>query len=465
MGVTEGLAEFVVETTYESLPQEAIDEARRCTLETVANNLLGSASGLAKRVAAELGKGDESPEAMLMGIGKKRSLRTAAFFNSLIADINDSCGGAERSVVHHGKNVVPVSLTTASAKEKSGRDMITAMMVAIECYTRIDRVMCSALNTRGYYSDGPVGTIGTAITVGKLFGLDKETMQGAIGNAALLAPCTVGGASLYRSEARPLPLGMASANGILSVMMAQSGVKGPGDILECSGGFCQALAGITDPCEVTKDLGKVWWGGMGRPTNLYHKPFIGCRLTYVPRQGAQILEEKHRINPDDIERVTVRLSAAGFHIMNHYPAVGGNIIEHSASTPYLTANVLMYDDVGSGCLTEERMNDPKVHMLANKIEIVPDPELTKLAETHWEAGGMGNMEIITKRGDKYSYSAEYRRGDPIKWRMTDDELKDKLREYASGVLSRERIERVIEMILRLEELDNMAELMNLLAEN
>ena len=342
--------------------------------------------------------------------------------------------------------------------------MITAMMVAVECYTRIDRAMAAPINARGLYGDGPVGAIGTVIAVGKLVGLDKETMQGAIGNAGMLAPCTLGGASLFKSASRPLTMGMASANGILSVMMAQSGVQGPYDILESSGGFCQALAGITDLSRITEDLDKVWWWGMGSCTNLYHKPFIGCRLTYIPRQGAQVLKEKHKIKADDIEKVIVRLSAAGFQVMNHYPPIGGNIVEHSCSTPYLTANVLMYDDVGPGCLTEERMDDPKVHELANRIELVADPEITRLMETNWEAGGMGSMEIVTKKGERYTYSADYRRGHSVKWPMTDDELKDKLRDYASGVLSKGRIERVIETIFRLEELHNVAELMDLLAE-
>ena len=129
MGATEELARFVVETTYERLPEEAIHEAKRCTLETVANNLLGSASSLGKRIALQLNKGKEPPEAMLMGIGSKRSLRTAAFFNSAIADINDSM--AEETVQQARKNNSEIHYIRTDVSKISDLDKMVAETVQV----------------------------------------------------------------------------------------------------------------------------------------------------------------------------------------------------------------------------------------------------------------------------------------------------------------------------------------------
>ena len=456
MGVTEKFATFALETTYDNLPETVVSGTKRILLESVAVMLLGSSLKLGKMIAEVSTKGVESPEAMLIGRSDKRSLRTAAFYNTAIADCNDSAGGYYQGIVHPGKNVAPASLTAASAKGKSGKDLILAMVLGIECYSRIDRVMATSHAARGFYDDGTVGTIGSVISVANLFGLDKGSFIGAIGNAALLAPCTLGGSNMFRSAARPLTMGMASANSILAVMMAQGGVLGPSEILECPGGFCHALADLTDLKGVTDNLGKTWETPM-----YYHKPFVGCRLTHLARQGAKALKMKHDIKPDDIIHVTVRQAKGTLQVMSHHARVGANAVEHSCSGPYLVANILMYDDAGPGVLTEERMNDLKVHQLADRIQIVEDPELTRKWVTEHSRGG--RIEIEMKGGEKYSYFGEHIKGDPLdEWRMTDAELEEKLRSFAFGILDSKTVEDILEMTSHLEQVDNTAKLMSLL---
>lgn len=419
--------------------------------------VLGSGSRLGKRIGELLATGEESPEAILVGRGVKRKLRTAVLYNTAIADCTDSAGGYYRGVVHPGKNIVPTSLTVASAKDKSGKDLILAIVTAIECYSRIDSVMAATLGARGFYSDGPVGAIGSAIAAGRLFGLDREGLTGAIGNVAMLAPCTLGGSSMFKSAARPLCLGLGSANSILAVTMAQKGIEGPSDIVECRGGFCQALADVTDLSKVTETLGEKW-----EITMFYYKPFVGCRLTHLARQGAQALKNEHGLKAEDIKQVIVRQARGALTVVRHHAVAGENIVAHSCSGPYLIANVLMWDDVGPDVLAEARMNDPRIHELADKIEIVEDPELTRRWEKEHLRGG--RIEIITKEGKTYSYSGEYAKGDPLDgWRMTDAELRDKFHTFTEGILTAKRVSKIMEIISALEELDTIRTLMNLLA--
>ncbi len=154
MGLTREIAEFVSEATYDSLPDALVNEAKRILLETIAVTVLGSKSKLGKTIAEVLGQVDESPVAMRIGIGDRCSLRTSAFYNTAIADCNDSAGGFYKAVVHPGKNVAPASLTVASAMEKSGRDMILAMILGIECYFRLDLAIALPHSARGHYNDG-----------------------------------------------------------------------------------------------------------------------------------------------------------------------------------------------------------------------------------------------------------------------------------------------------------------------
>lgn len=459
MGVTEQLSEFVSQMSYSRLPDAVIKEAKRTVLESIANILLGSSSELAKTMAKILLVEGPS-EAVCIGARKRGSLKNAVFYNAAVADTVDSAGGFFKGVIHPGKNLVPSSLTVASATGKSGKDLILATVLGTECCFRIDLVIGGPIKAKGYYADGILGSFGSVIAVGKLFGLQKEDLQGAIGISGLLAPTTLGGASMFRSAARPLTMGQSSANAILAVFMQQAGIRGPSDILERQvGGFGQALAGIADLSMITEGLGKVW-----ECLLCHKKPFVGCRLTHSARQGAELLKKKHGIKLDDIKAVTVGVRRGSLTVIGHYVPVGGNIVEHSCSGPYLIANALMYDDTGPGCLSQERMNDPKVHELADKIEILEDPELTKLVEetpmgSKWPA----HLQIVIESGEKYSCFIERVKWDPLEGvAATDAEIEDKFRLYASGILGPQETKDVIAMVSHLEELDNVAKLMDLL---
>ncbi len=464
MEVTEQLSEFVSQTQYSSLPQIVVKEAKRIILESIANILFGSASGLGRTMAKVLLM-EESPGAVCINTGKRCSLRTAAFYNTAVADTVDSVGGSYKTIIHPGKNLVPASLTVASALEKNGKDLILAIVLGNECCFRMDIVIGGPIKVKGAYVDGVLASLGSVISVGKLFGLHKDDLTGAIGIGGMLAPTTLGGASMFKSAARPLAMGQQSANAILAVQMQLAGVRGPSDILERPvGGFGQALAGTADLSKITEDLGKVW-----ECLVCYKKPFVGCGLTHLARQGTEVLKKKHNIKVDNIEAVTVGVQKGSLMVTSHHARTGANIVEHSCCGPYLIANVLMYDDTGPGCLTEERMNDPKVHELADKVEVVEDPELTKLAELDSSLKLLAKLQIVMKSGEKYSYSNKHIKWYPFDrdattdgWAATDAEIEDKFRLYASGILSLQKTEDVIAIISQLEDLDNVAKLMNLL---
>lgn len=209
---------------------------------------------------------------------------------------------------------------------------------------------------------------------------------------------------------------------------------------------------------IVQDLGKEW-----ESVKCYHKPFTGCRLTHSGRQGVLVLKQEHNIKLDDIDKVIWRVAEGNLMVTAHCPDVGEPLSAHSSSGPFLVANVLAYDDVGTGCFSDARLNDPKVHELARKVEMVADPELTKASEQGFQAARGSSIEIHTTDGKTFCYSTRYVKGDPVNgWRMTDDELKEKFRTYCANVLSQGKIEAALDMIWRLEEVE-AGELMDLLS--
>lgn len=457
MGTTQSFASFSAETSFESLPPEVVTKIKHFVLETAAAQLLGSSCRLGKTFGKQLADGIE--EARLVGRPERASVRNAALYNTAIADTNDSGGGSSFAVVHHSKNVVPVGLTLSSARGQGGKALITAIGVSAECYIRLDRAIAGAHIARGHYNDGTIGTIGATITAAKLLGLDSEHIEAAIGTGAMLAPVTIGGNSMFRSSARPLTMGLAAANGILAATMTEAGVDGPRSILESKGGFADALAGSTLSDEVVSSLGGEWL-----LLNNYFKPFIGCRLTHVPRQGAIELREKRGLKPESIDSVECTLPAANFIVMGHDVEPGANIVEHSCSTTYLLANALLYGDNGPSCLSEERMNEPRVHDFSKRIKLFPDNQQDATFKQEGSySPWMGRMRVRLTSGEALDYSCDFMRGDPVKWPFTEDELISKFYDYSKDVVKKDKADQVVESILGLQKIGNCDELMRLLA--
>ncbi len=457
MNIAERIAEFTLKTDFNSLPDAVIHEAKRTLLEAIATMVLGSNLKLGWSIGNMLAGSEGTAGAFVVGRTGKLPLETAALYNTAIADVPDSTGGYYRGTVHPGKNVVPASLTTVSYLQKSGRDLILAIVLGTESYYRLDLLIGGPHSTRGHYTNGTLGTIGSAVSVGKLFGLDKNALAGALGSAAMMAPCTVGGKSMFRSIARPLAIGQSSVVAITAVKMAQARIFGPTDIFECSGGFCMALSGVDQFDHFQDDFGETW-----ECLSSYKKPFAGCRLSHLARQGARDLRNKYGIKAEDIAQVVVKQAEATLTVVGHHANIRANVVEHSCSAPYLMANVFLYGDLGPDVLSEERMNDRRVHELAERISIIGDPALTaRWAREHCRGG---SIEVTLKDGRVYSYFQEHLEGDPVEgWQMSDEALEDKLRFFTRGMLESHEAEEVIRLVRHLDELDNLDRLVACLA--
>jgi 2-methylcitrate dehydratase PrpD len=456
MGTTRLLAEFANNTRYEQLSDDVVRATNRLLLESLAVSVLGSRLQLGITIGSQLGFDGISyalPDRTIPS-----SIALAAFANAAWADCNDSAGGSYKSPVHPAKNLIPSVLAVGFAEEHSGRDMILAAALGIECVFRIDLAIGLEHLARGQYSDGTIGTLGSAIAVGKARGLSVSDLEGAIGNAGLLAPATVGGPNMWASPGRPLALGQAASSGILAVDMAMAGVRGPADVLECEGGFADAMAGTRDLERVTRDLGVVW-----ESTFHYLKPFVGCKLTHPARQGIQELKRENHLHAADVDRITVYHPLYDIAVIGGHPEVGGDEIAHSVSSAYLMANTLLYDDDGPGVLSPARLEDAALHNLADRIVVLEDPQLTRIYEGGMEARGDAGtpirMEVVLKTGETHTYATNRVKGDPIEgWEVTDEELEEKFREYVDSSLDSSQATAVLAFMSQLEDADDLGEL-------
>ncbi|MCH8340394.1 MAG: MmgE/PrpD family protein [Chloroflexi bacterium] len=127
------------------------------------------------------------------------------------------------------------------------------------------------------------------------------------------------------------------------------------------------------------------------------------------------------------------------------------------SLPYVIAAALVDGNVLPESFSDEKLKDPRIREVLQKIKVVSDPEIDELFPRIKRA----RVTITTTDGQRYTAQTDVAKGDPAD-PMSDEDIIAKFRANARGVLSSERMDEVTEATWRLDSLANMRKYMELL---
>ena len=128
---------------------------------------------------------------------------------------------------------------------------------------------------------------------------------------------------------------------------------------------------------------------------------------------------------------------------------------------YILARAVIDGKVTLDTFTEEAIRDTSVLRLAEKVHMQVDPELEEDAE----GSHPSKVTISLKDGRTISGRVDYAKGTAKKWPLTPEELRDKFTNCARRALKEKAVLEAAAMIERLETLDSVAPLCQLLAGN
>ena len=138
--ITEALADYIVNTTYDQFPQSAIEIAKLAIIDSIGCTVAGSKTDIGIAVidyANSLGGRTESP---LLGTEIKTSSTNAAFVNAEMAnalDLDDTYPFAS----HIGSTVVQPAIAVGCAQHSTGKDFLTAIIIGYEVTARIGPII------------------------------------------------------------------------------------------------------------------------------------------------------------------------------------------------------------------------------------------------------------------------------------------------------------------------------------
>ena len=457
MSYTETLANYCLNLKYEDLPEEVIEHAKKLTIHTI-NAALASYVTKQGKEAVALAKefGGVKDEATIIGDGSKVSCVQAAFANGSLADIVEweDCTWTG----HAAAGAIPVALAVGEKVKASGKDFLSAIVAAYEGYQRIASAVQPSKERWNKHGWGLTTwqVFAGLFPAARFLKLSQEQMNQAIGVAATL--CHIVCRKTYHSYSTVYHYhhGTTCRDAIVAASIAKSGISNLYDVLDGDDGYWLS---ITDQCKwewFTKDLGKEYfiletlmkhW-----PTNLWIQ---------APLDALDAIVKENKIKPGDVAEMII---SPGFDRRMSYRREGlrGNL-EAQFSIPFSLATFLFEPKPSPYWYEDDRLARPEILELAGKVRAEgPTIQIYDALQKFW-AGSFPEVTItvVTNDGRKLSKTVQFPKGH-ARNKMSREELTERFEMGASYVLNQDRIKKASEMIWKLEEVDDVSKLADLL---
>jgi aconitate decarboxylase len=447
------LARNAIEVSFQDLPQETIHFQKKRFLDTIGTCIAGSHALGVDTIKEFVNDWGGKEESTILVHGGKFPCQNAAFVNSVMSRALDFCDAIPPGY-HASSTDIPTALAVAEMTGRNGKDVLTALAVGGDVAQRITRAGDYEHSTaHPYYGfDGNVVAPFAAATIaGKLLGLNAQQMHDALGIALNQAAGTyqsnIDGALVVR-----IIQGFVTSAGILSALFAKRGISGANNVLLGPYGFYQLYTrGKYNLKHLTDQLGKKFYG----PEYSCIKGYPSCGLTLAVTDAALELFSKHEIKPDEIEDVEVRVSDFAYKVTGKPFSIGPNPeVDAQFSIQYVTANALVRGSSRLEHFTEQKIKDPAVMSLLEKVHVILDEKLI-LDETH--------MRVRLKNDKIYSSHKQWGKGQPPN-PLSEKEFEDKFWqciEFSRLNLSDEHVNKIVSAVKDFEEIEDISEFISL----
>jgi 2-methylcitrate dehydratase PrpD len=441
---THAVAAFITRTRYGDLPAAVVRSSKNAILDTLGVGLAGAradGSRIVRAYVESLGCGGNTT---VFGVSLKAPARFAALANGAAMHADDYDDTFHPSRVHSSAPVAAATFAEAEARGASGKDVLTAFTVGTEVTCKISQAIDRAHYQRGYHATSTCGVFGAVAGVCSLRRLQLRTTLAALGIAGSES---AGLRENFGTMMKPLHAGRAAESAVVAAELAQLGMTAASTILEGPRGFFMAGGGGYDLNTLLK-LGEPW---SYISPGVAVKPFPSGNIAHPAMCRLQDIVSEHDINPHEVKRIAVKTNRLiPLNLTYHDPETG---LQGKFSMEFCLAAILVLRRAGLAEFTDDVVNRPDVREAIGKIEcsVYSDDE----AAANGYVLLTTFLDLEMKDGRRYSARADAARGS-AELPMNESEIADKFRECAAFAgWAPGRAERVIDLIGRLDELDDV----------
>lgn len=456
------LAEWAANLEFDMLSDEAIHSAKLFLFDSFGCALGGSQQHDVKIMLAHLKAMGGKKTCTCFGSGFQTNPVDAAFLNALMIramDYNDIYWKADPS---HPSDIIPAALSICEMNGLSGRDLIVGTIIAYEIEMRLSEFGDPGIREYGWHH-ATLTSICSPFVAGRMLGLSAEEIQQAVGISASPSMClgavTAGKLTNMKNTVDPL----ATRSGVQAALLAQRGYSGPEHVIDGKESFTHCfekfggkfhLNMLTDKLPTKKkDHYRIVDCGM--------KSFPIEALSHAPLTAMMKIVKEHlggKVNPNDVAEIKVEVIARAADILGDPAKYRPNSKETADhSLPYSLAVGLVDGMVTPLQFKDERIRDPKLPAVMDKVKVVANNEFEKLFPKFQPS----RVTITMTSGKKYVQRVDVPKGDP-RDPMTEEEIAVKFNALGEGVVGKKACKDLRAFIMNIEKkksLDRFFELM------
>ncbi len=348
------LIDFIHDVTWEDIPEDVREQARRCFLDTMGVAVGGRVTSLTDIIYDFVAQAYGGNQATLWMDGRSCSIPGVVLAHGMgidALDMHDSCRPVKG---HAGVAQVPAALATLGMGNGpiDGEEFLTTLAMAYDVSIRSGTALHAT--ACDYHTSGAWNALGTAAIVARRMGLSKEQTRHALGIAEYHGPRS----QMMRCIDHPTMLkdgsGWGAMAGISAGMMA-------------SAGFTGAPAITVEAPEVEEyyaDLGQRW-----SLMIQYFKPYAVCYWAQPAIACALSIQKKHNLSHADIKAVRVHTFHESFRLATRFPKTTE---EAQYSLPFPIAAALVHGRLDYPQIHGDALNDQTVIDLVHKVELIDD---------------------------------------------------------------------------------------------
>jgi 2-methylcitrate dehydratase PrpD len=456
------LAKNIVNVKYDDIPDKVLEITKKQILDILSCIIGGSTMPACKEMLELIRDWGGKEESTIFVHGYKVPVHICALINSTMGDALDYDDTHDTSGVHSGTTVIPACFAISERKGRvSGKEFLTSVSVGIDLVHRMGlSTKCNTYKTFGPWNGWEItplyGFFGAAASAGKILGLDEEKMINAFGiayaQASGNAQCVLDGALTKRVQP-----GFATSGGLLSALMAEKGITGAKNSFEGLGGLYNVYhRGAYDPNPLTAELGKKFEG-----INVCFKPYPCCRATHTSIDATLKLMQKYLVKPAEIAKVTVFTGSSNEVCIEPLESKRNprTIVDAMFSIPWAVSVALVRGKVLINDFRTEALKDRSILQMTQKV--------TPKIDTNLSIGLVDPsiVEVKTRDGRFFSERVDFSYGspqNPISWEFITTKLED-CAYYSAKPISKNNLEKVVEMVKNMEMVDNVCSIIRLLS--
>jgi 2-methylcitrate dehydratase PrpD len=443
--LTEIIANYSCRTSFEALPADVVDCAKRVILDTLGCMILGSTieSGqILRKFVASIGG---VAEGTVIGGGIKAPAGYAALANGTAAHA-DEMDASHISWGHPAGIAVATGLAVSQARGLGGKDFINAAVLMHDIGARLMAAAGGrqAVMDAHHSHSSALYAMGAGAAAGRRLDLTPAQMRHAIA----LASMNISSPAAFMDESRHLTKAMTHGQsayaGVTGALLASFGLEGNERILEAEHGIMDLWwTKRADIDEVTARLGEYY-----SITDTAFKYYSAGYPIHAPLYGALTLMRTHGIKTDQITRVRVGMGTQSAGIVD------------SRDTPSISLQAMLSLGMALGKLHYEDAHDEKaleradVQRLRGVIEIVRDADMDRRSPSTRAAW----VEIATADGRTVKAPEQLA---PGHWELGGapwPDVEEKFTALVERRLGQKASRHIIELVRELENLTELSEL-------